>query len=131
MFGSGCRKLVANASTNDADGVIILLYRKKCMLSILCCISRRSKTAKIKCVKVAPSSGRVPGLSRYQRCRLLSDSRHTRLPGLAHVLRPHSHYGGSGGRSCGAQPLGRRSGKKFSRPWSVQWPTKVALQRCR
>jgi len=29
-----------------------ILYRKHCIQSILCCISRRSKTAKIKCYKL-------------------------------------------------------------------------------
>jgi len=31
---------------------IMLLYRKNCIQSIQCCISRRSKTAKIKCYKL-------------------------------------------------------------------------------
>jgi len=30
----------------------VLLYRKNCIQSIQCCISRRSKTAKIKCYKL-------------------------------------------------------------------------------
>ena len=68
----------------------------------------------------------VGKLPRY-RLYLLSPDR-AQSPGLTHVLTPHSHYGGHGGRSCVVQPLGRRSGRNFSRPWHVQWPTKVALQ---
>jgi len=44
---------VLNGLEGSLEEVVILkLYRKNCIQSIQCCISRRSKTAKIKCYKL-------------------------------------------------------------------------------
>jgi len=76
-------------------------------------------------VKFAPSSGAgVRTLSRSTASATFRFSSRA-SPWAGPRAPPALSLRGSVGRSCGAQPLGRKSGKKPSRPQSVQRPTKT------